>query len=170
MRFFSRIEVWLLLVLAAGLAWWVVGRRGEKPEPSWVVRDAPEAEPVMELREATLERDYGNARLDLRLRVRNATPRPLPLRPPLVRLLAGSGREVAPFFLPAELPPELAAGADSEVKLRYWLEAADLKETLTLELPGASLVVKKPGAVDLDALPQGEAVRISSADWSGLPR
>ena len=133
MAFFKRVEVWVLLLLSGGVAVWVLSGDGNADlPPAWTVAEPSSNEPVLTLRGCTLERDYGNARLDLRVKVRNTTIRPLMLRPPMVKLLAGDEVEVALFFLPAEMPPDVAAGRTSEVVLRYWLQEAELKQPLVL--------------------------------------
>lgn len=167
MKFYQRIEVWVLLLAVALAAVWVL-----KPgsEARWQEEDSGAAEAVegaLRLLGATLERDYGNARLDLEVRVRNAGLHPLLLTPPQARLLAGAGgeREVAPFFLPAERPPEVAPGATSEVRLRYWLEAADVQGPLWLQVGEEKVPVKSAAAFDWEPLENGKAVRLRGVAW-----
>ena len=151
MAFFKRVEVWVLLLLSGGVAVWVLSGDGNADlPPAWTVAEPSSNEPVLTLRGCTLERDYGNARLDLRVKVRNTTIRPLMLRPPMVKLLAGDEVEVAPFFLPAEMPPDVAAGRTSEVVLRYWLEEAELVQPLVLVVNDARLTIKGAGSVALE--------------------
>jgi len=94
MPFFKRLEVWLLLAIGLAATLWVL-----LPEPTGddtAIADpaaaAAPAEPALRILRCTLERDFGNARLDLELRYANPAPRPLLLAAPDVRLLAADGR------------------------------------------------------------------------------
>lgn len=172
MKFYQRIEVWLLLLAGAGAAFWALQPRAGSTAGSWEhdsARAADEAEGArrVTLRGATLERDYGNARLDLDARVRNDGIHPLALTPPHARLLAGPDgeREVAPFFLSAERPPEVAPQAASEVRLRYWLEAADLQGPLLLEVEGEKLPVKSAAPCDLEKFENRKPVILRGVEW-----
>jgi hypothetical protein len=89
------------------------------------------------------------------------------MQPPDVRLVSGSGREVPPFFLPFEPQPEIPPGATQDVQLRYWLEASDLSNTLTLEVAGRSIVVKSASPFDVESLKNGEKQTFTSAEWPG---
>ncbi|HCN79372.1 MAG TPA: hypothetical protein DIT13_19595 [Verrucomicrobiales bacterium] len=149
MSFFKRAEVLTLLALGAGAAVWVLapdgGDGGEDEGQS------PVSEPVSELQilRCTLERDFGNARLDVEVRHRNSSPRPLILAPPDVRLLTEDGVEIPPFILPAERPPQIAARSTQEARLRYWLEAGHLEGELILDIRGLKAWVKSPVPLDL---------------------
>ncbi len=148
MSFLKRIEVWVLLLLGGGAAVWVLM---DKPviegDPQPV--ESTSTDPALVIHRCTLERDYGNARLDIELRYRNASPRPLVLQPPDVKLMTGDGREVPPFILPVEKPPQIAAQTTQSVRLRYWLESAHLSGPLTLEVRGERAEVKSASALDL---------------------
>ncbi len=170
MKFYQRIEVWVLLLLTAAAIVFVL-QPGAEPE-GWeeshpAAGSGQEREITLSLRGATLERDYGNARLDLDVRVVNKSPHPVLLTPPRARLLAGAegGREVPPFFLPAEQPPEVGAGGTSEVQLRYWLEAADLQGPLWLEVDEERLEVKSAAPFELESLENRKAVTLLGVDW-----
>lgn len=170
MKFYQRIEVWVLLLLTVAAAVFVLqpGTDSADWEESQPAADeAPDRAIHLTLRGATLERDYGNARLDLDVRVANGGAHPLVLTPPRARLLAGAkaDREAPPFFLPAEPPPEVGAGATSEVRLRYWLEAADLQGPLRLVVDDARLEVKSAAAFDLEALENRKAVTLRGVAW-----
>ena len=154
MSLLKRFEVWLLLLLSLGAAFWVLTRgqpAGEYLNAEAIAADAP-AEPALVIRRCTLERDYGNARLDLELRYRNASPRPLILEPPDVRLLDAGGQEVPLFVLPAEKPPQVPAQTAQDVRLRYWLDTQQLQGRLTLEIRGARAEVKGAAPFALDRL------------------
>jgi len=157
MSFLKRFEVWLLIVLSLGAAIWVFTTDSDpglgEPEP--IATDAaPEA--ALKIHRCTLERDYGNARLDIELRYRNTSPRPLSLQPPDVRLLTADGKEVPPFILPVEKPPQIAAQTAQDVRLRYWLDKSHLQGPLTLEIRGEKAEVKSAAPVDLDKLENGK--------------
>src|SRR5205085_1836608 len=99
-----------------------------------------------------LKRDYGNARLDIELRVRNDGPEKLLMRSPKVKLLTPKGGEIPSYFLPFDPVPEVAPNATEDVQLRYWLEAADLHGALTLEVDGKTLAIKSDAAFDLNSI------------------
>ncbi len=168
MKFYQRIEVWVLLLAVAVAVVFVL-----KPRPDTEVweQGAELAESAaaqrVSLLGATLERDYGNARLDLEVRVTNSGAHPLLLTPPQARLLAGPEgvREVPPFFLPAERPPEISPGATSEVRLRYWLEAADLQGPLWLVVGEDKVPVKSAEALDLEQVENRKALRLRGVEW-----
>ena len=103
----------------------------------------------LQLRRSTLERDFGNARLDLEVRYKNSSPRPLSMQAPDVRLINGAGKEVPPFILPVERPPSIEAQTTGDVRLRFWLEKTDLAGPLALEIRGQKLEVKNSTALDL---------------------
>lgn len=163
MRIFQRFEVWLLLI-AAGVAVWFSFKADAPPAgeaPAAVLNpDAP-----LQLRRATLERDFGNARLDLEVRYRNASPRPLFMQAPDVRLLNGAGKEVPVFILPTERPASVEAGTTSDVRLRFWLEKADLAGPLTLDIRGQTLEVKNSTPLDLEKLENAKPKVWTGAEW-----
>lgn len=148
MSFLKRIEVWVLLLIGGGAAIWVLT---DKPsvEGDLESAESTSTEPALVIHRCTLERDYGNARLDIELRYRNASPRPFLLQPPDVKLMTGHGKEVPPFILPMERPPQIAAETTQSVRLRYWLESDHLHGQLMLELRGEKAEVKSSTALDL---------------------
>lgn len=168
MKFFQRIEVWLLLLLGAGAAIWVLtsspsGDDGN-PEPIEGSENtsATTAAPAITIHRCTLERDYGNARLDIELRYRNANPRTLILQPPDVRLLTGDGKEVPTFVLPVEKPPQVAAQTAQDIRLRFWLEKTHLQGPLTLDIRGQTAEVKAAAPFDLESIENHKP-----KSWSG---
>ena len=164
MRIFQRFEVWLLL-LAGGIAiWWSFQ---STPNPA---ETGPEAEMAadspLQLRRCTLERDFGNARLDLEVRYKNASPRPLSMQPPDVRLINAGGKEVPPFILPVERPPSVEAQTTGDIRLRFWLEKTDLSGPLTLEIRGQKLEVKNATPLDLEKLENARPRVWTGANWT----
>ncbi|HYF36684.1 MAG TPA: hypothetical protein VD994_15420 [Prosthecobacter sp.] len=154
MKFLQRIEVWVLLLLAAGAAVWVLTSRpsgADDGDPEAITEGAA-AQPAIVIHRTTLERDFGNARLDLELRYRNASPRTLILQSPDVRLITAEGQEVPPFILPMEKPPQISPQTAQDVRLRYWLDKKHLQGPLTLDIRGATAEVKGPAPLDLDKL------------------
>lgn len=164
MGFFKRVEVWLLLVLGGGAAAWVLMQKPADVEDAGQPIQAGDTstEAALVVHRCTLERDYGNARLDLELRYRNTSERPLVLQPPDVKLLTGDGKEVPPFILPVERPPQIAAQTAQDVRVRYWLDKKHLQGTLTLEIRGTSVKVKGDGVLDLEKLENGK-----EQTWNG---
>ncbi|WP_395750624.1 hypothetical protein [Prosthecobacter sp.] len=119
----------------------------------------------LQLRRCTLERDFGNARLDVEVRYKNSTPRPLFMQAPDVRLTNGTGKEVPPFILPVERPPSVEAQTTSDIRLRFWLEKADLSGSLTLEIRGQKLEIKNGTPLDLEKLENAKPKVWTSTDW-----
>lgn len=151
MQLLKRFEVWLLLVLGAGAALWVLT---DKPslEGDALPLDVSETVPTVVIHRCILERDYGNARLDLELRYQNASPRPQILQPPDVKLITSDGKEVPPFILASEKPPEISAQTSKNVRLRYWLDETHLKGALSLDIRGTKAEVKSAAPFDLKQL------------------
>ncbi|MEZ5384837.1 MAG: hypothetical protein R3F13_04925 [Prosthecobacter sp.] len=150
MRVFQRFEVWLLLIAGGIAVWWSFMADGP-PTADGPVAEAS-ADAPLQMRRCTLERDYGNARLDLEIRYRSDSPRPLYMQPPDVRLLNAAGKEVPPFILPTERPVSIAAQTTADLRLRFWLEQADLQGPLTLDVRGATLEVKNATPLNLEKL------------------
>lgn len=168
MQALKRIELWVLLAaILAGLIW-VFSSGGDDEDavtgqPS--VATGSDAGQPLKIHRCVLERDHGNARLDIELRVRNDSAEKLVMQPPRVRLLTGKGREVSAFFLPFDPLPEVAAGSSQDVQLRYWLEAADVQESLSLEVDGKTVAVKSAKPFDLNALKNAEKKVIDAGGW-----
>lgn len=160
----------MLLLLAAGAgAFVLLTSRPTDPDEIPLLQNAgpAAADRAPQLRRIFLERDYGNARLDLELRVTNPHQKKHQLVPPFARLLNASGKEVEAFFLPIEPPPTLEPQTTADVRLRYWLEADDLKGALTLELDGTQLPIKSDLPFDLGTLENAKPVVMSGAPWAG---
>lgn len=169
MPLFKRIEIWVLLaVIVAGLAF-VFARRhpnAGEPENSSSASAAPsENRSPLKIHRCILERDYGNARLDIELRVQNGTAEKWTLESPKVKLLNAVSREIPSFFLPLEPLPEVPAQSTLDVQLRYWVEAADLKGALKLEVNGNTVEVKGATAFDLMTMKNAEKKTFNAGQW-----
>ncbi len=169
MNFLKRIELWVLLLLVVGGMIYVFTSRpsGEDDitptnSPNPTVKNTEEP---LQLRHASLKRDYQNARLDLTVRVHNELADKLPMQAPKVRLLTAKGREVPSFFLPFEQQPEVAAKSTQEAQLRYWLEASDLQDSLTLDVNGKLLPIKSAKPFDLNTLKNAEERVLAGTEW-----
>ncbi len=167
MSFLKRFEVWLLIALSLGAAVFVLTSDSEpaldEKTPSSAASSAGINDAPLKILRCTLERDYGNARLDIELHYRNTSPRPFTLQPPDVRLLTADGQEVPPFVLPVEKPVQIAAQSAQDLRLRYWLDKAHLQGPLTLDIRGEKAEVKSAGPLDLDKLENGKP-----KTWSGV--
>lgn len=164
MPIFKRIELWVLLAVVGGGLIWVFTSGGNGGEDEEAASTGSAGAPLL-LHRLTLKRDYGNARLDLDVRVQHRGADKLVLQSPRVKLLTGSGREVPSFFLPFEALPEVAPGSTQDVQLRYWLEARDLDGALTLEVEGQPLPVKGAQPFALDTLKNGEERTLQPGGW-----
>lgn len=164
MHLFKRFEVWLLLVAGVIAVGWSL------QTDSTPVDDGPMAEMKadlpLQLRRCTLERDFGNARLDLEIRYKNTSPRPLFMQPPDVRLINAAGKDVPPFILPVEKPANIEAQTTSDLRLRFWLEKADLAGALMLDIRGQKLEVKNNSPLDLEKLTNAKPKVWTSANWT----
>jgi hypothetical protein len=123
------------------------------------------AAPPLQLHRCVLKRDYGNARLDIELHVRNDTAEKLVMQAPKVKLLGDKGREIPSFFLPFDPVPEVSPHSALDVQLRYWLEESDLKGPLHLEVDGKRLDIKGGAPFDLKSLENGEERVIQPGSW-----
>jgi hypothetical protein len=180
MKIFLRIEVLFLLVLAAAGGVWVLF--SDKPnmpdvdkpkvvatsdDPGKGTSDDPGKGTTL-VRRCRLERDFGNARLDVDLRVTNPHTKQLLLAPPALRLINAKGEDVPAYFLPTEPPPELPAKSTSEVKMRFWLEALDVKGPLVLEVDGQRFDIKSATPLDLETMKNAEPQEMPvGGDWTG---
>jgi hypothetical protein len=124
-----------------------------------------DAKAPLQLLRCVLKRDYGNARLDIDLRVRNNGTEKLLMRAPKVKLLAAKDREIPSYFLPFDPVPEVPPDSAQDVQLRYWLETADLQGPLTLEVDGKTLAIKSAGAFDLNSMKNSDEKVIPPGAW-----
>ncbi len=169
MNFLKRIELWVLLaVILAGLVWVFSSKHADDDESgasgTSTTADAGDAAPL-KLHRCVVERDYGNARLDLDVRLHNDQPEKLICQSPKVKLLTAKGREVPSFFLPFDALPEVPAKTTQDVQLRYWVDAADLQGALTLEVNGKTLEVKTVKAFDWESMKNGEKRTFNAGAW-----
>jgi hypothetical protein len=162
MPFFKRLEVWLLLGIGLAATLWVLLPRDSDEDTPATTTEAP-AESALSILRCTLERDFGNARLDIELRCANPSPRPLLLTSPDVRLLDAEGGEIPFFILPASPVPQIPARASGDARLRFWLEKKHLTGPLNLEIRGVRAAVKGPAPLDLETLENRKP-----RTWSGL--
>lgn len=163
MKLPKRIELWLLLAaIVAGLVF-VFDSRQSDDEPSGGVQTSDDA--PLKLHRCIIERDHGNARLDIHLRVQNAGAEKLVLQSPRARLLTGAGREISSFYLPFDPLPEVAANSTQDVELRYWLESTDLQGTLKLEVEGGRIDVKGAKELALNSLKNAERKTFNPGEW-----
>ena len=169
MNFLKRIELWVLLaVVVGGLAWVFTSRHSPDEEmtdagPGTVT--AEKSTGPLKLHRSVIERDYGNARLDIELQIRNDNDEKLKCLPPKVRLLTVKGREIPSFFLPFDKQPEVPGKTTQDVQLRYWTEEADLAGGLILEVEGNKLDIKSAKPFDLKALKTGEKRTFKPGEW-----
>ena len=165
MNLLKRVEIWILLAVVVALLVWAL--RGGPPEEELdepaVAMQSSDARPLV-LHRSSLERDYGNARLEIDLRVKNDSAQKLVMQAPAVKLLA-QNREIPGFYLAFEPAPEVAPNATQDVQLRYWLEAGDLKGPLTLEVNGQKVEIKGAQPFDLESLKSTEKKTFTSGSW-----
>ncbi len=162
MKLFQRIEVWILLILSLGTIIWVFTMDGGSGNPESITGTDPST-PAIVVHRTTLERDHGNARLDVELRFRNASPRSLTLQPPDVRLLTVDGKEIPLFTLATERPAQIPPQTAQDIRLRYWLEKSHLQGSLLLDIRGQKVEIKTAAPLDLEKL-ENRAPKV----WQGV--
>ena len=164
---FRRTEVWVLLALTAGTMVLVFKPFGSQ-ETGTITHVAPltgQEDGIALVHRMTLQRDFGNARLDIDLRLTNKHAKKVQMVAPAMKLMAGKDRQVPEFFLPVEPPPELPPKAIADVKLRYWLEKADLNGKLTLIYEGQPIEIKSERPFDLGNLKNAEPKVMKPGEW-----
>ncbi len=174
MQWTRRIEVWILLLVIAALAAWALWPRPEAGEGARVAGEETAAGadgPRFEIRAIELERDYGNARLDIEVMFENRRPSTLTLQPPEVQLFAGDpdadeAVEVPDFFLAFESRPQIAGGSTQQVRLRYWLEAHHLLGPLVLRIGDHERTIKTAEPVALDGLDNRSRQPMRGGPWA----
>ena len=168
MNWFKRIELWLLLALVVAGLFFVFGQRPTEDEANkggaGVVATGKDDAPLL-LHRSVITRDYGNARLDIDVRVRNDGAEKLVLQTPKARVLNGKGREIPSFFLPFDAPPEVPPQSTQDVQLRYWLDAADFQGAITLEVDGKSVALKNTKPFDLNTIKNAEKKTVTGIEW-----
>jgi hypothetical protein len=166
MQLLKRIELWVLLAAVIAGLFFVFGSRHPDRDSSTdggittVAEDAP-----LKLHRCILTRDYGNAQLEIELKVRNDSPEKLVLAPPAVKLISAKGREVPGFFLPFQPQPEIPAKTTEDVQLRYWLDKADLEGALKLDVKGKTLELKGPRPFDLLSMKNTDKKSFNPGEW-----
>jgi hypothetical protein len=166
MQFLKRIELWILLIaLVAGLFFVFKSKPQEDSGSTDTASTSTTDNTPLKIHRCVLSRDYGNAQLDLEVRVRNDSPDKLVLQSPKAKLLTEKGREVPSFFLPFQPQPEVPAKSTQDVQLRYWLDAADLNSALKLEVGGNTVAVKSSKAFDLNTLKNTEKRTFGPTEW-----
>lgn len=167
MNSLKRFELWVLAaVLLVGTVWVLTSRHPAEDEPASATSTASgtSAAPLV-LHQCVLERDYGNARLHIELRIKNDEEEKLSCLPPKVRLLTTQGREVPSFFLAFNKPPEVPGKSAQDVELVYWLEAADLGGGLTLMVRDEKLPIKSEKPFDLKTVENTKKKTFKPGEW-----
>lgn len=165
MSIFKRVEVWILAVLLVGGAVFVLLSSRKDGAEGDLGGGGLDGGGRLTLVEAILERDYGNARLDLTVELDNRGRGPVPSGSPDTRLLTGSGDEVDPFFLAGDFPPDFEGGRRSRVTLKFWLKPEHFGGALTLDVRGDTLAIKSAEPFDLEALENGSPRTLGGAEW-----
>jgi len=168
MKLLQRPEVWVLLLLAAGATAFVYFTSApEGPEPLISNTTPAAAEAKVQVKKCTVVRDFGNARLDIAVRMTNKRSTKLLLVAPAVRLLNAKGTEVPPFILPVEPAPELPPQTTADALLRFWTEKSDFDGPLTLEIEGEKIALKSARPMDLEKLKNAEPKLLPpGGDWT----
>lgn len=156
MAFFKRIEVWVLLALSLGAAWFVLKMDSDSggppvaPRPDAVTAgggdagappDHPEAGNRFRVREVRVIPEEDHEIIEIEVAGKSEGDQPLDLDNGKARLVTADGSEVPPFFVPFAAPPIFPPGEESTVTLRYWQARSgeEPRSPLTLELDGEPL-------------------------------
>jgi hypothetical protein len=157
------ISVLILLALAGGGValysdWHKRFRGGESSAPFKVTR-------------VEVKRDFANAVLTLTVDFDNSagdadvTTAAVANDPNGARLVTTSGKAPQLFFLPGIYPPVIKAGEHTEVTVIYWLDRDHLRDGLSFESKGDSVVVKNTSPFDLDAIANQTSVTFTDPNW-----
>lgn len=163
MSILKRPEVWVLLILAVVGVGYVVFSGGLDDRGEAAGSGAAGSGKLV-LEKVELTRDYGNARLDLKVRYDNRGGAEIPLMRPGVALLRGD-LMVDEFFLAGDFPAPIAAGDEAVVTLKYWLKPKDLTGELVLSVRGETVVVKGVGEFDLESVENQKTVTVTAGSW-----
>ena len=164
MSVFKRPEVWVLLVLAIVGVGYVLTTGGGGGDEDGGGGGASEGG-KLRVDKVVLERDYGNARLDITVRYDNRGGGEFQVARPAVALVRGDGAEVDEFFLAGDFPEPVTAGREVEVLLKFWLKPEDLGGELTLRVQGDEAVVKGAGAFDRESVENQASVELKAGAW-----
>lgn len=168
----TKIPALPLLAAAAAVAAWALWPKGDSGAGARLAQQeqlAGEDGPRFEIRGIALERDYGNARLEVEVVYENRRPSALTLQPPEVQLLAGSGeqqQEVADFFLAFQARERIAGRETGQAQLRFWLEAHHLQGPLVLRIEDHERTVKTAEPVDLESFDNRRKVQVRGGPWA----
>ncbi len=179
MHIFKRVEIWILLLLVAGVVIFVFSTTRDDEEfarqPSSTAEKSERAEPAFSVGKIEVKRDYGNAILEIHVTCKNPTGEELQLVSPAARLFAGSGpekeedaTEVESFFLAFSPPPAIPPGEVSAAVLKFWAEKSHLEQSLWLRILDDAQVIKSAGPFDLESIPNQQSLVVRGTEW-GAP-
>ena len=167
MNYLKRIELWVLLIIIGGGLFWVFSSKSDEGTFADVSADGQKSAQTSPLKyyRSSLKRDYGNARLDIDLWIRNDKSETINLHAPAVKLVTSKGKDIPSFFLPFDPIPQIASKAAQDVQLRYWVDAADLEGGLTFEVNGVSIPIKSEQPFDLKSIPNDDTKTFQPGKW-----
>ncbi len=156
---FKRYEVWLLLLLIAGLFWLaftpspVTGltlSRGKVvkedpksgPTDNSATNDPSAPKPSIVLRDVHIEESSGGQIVETRLEGISPTGSDLRLDGSAVQAISGDGNRIPLFFEPFQKDAILTAHENRTVTLRWWMVKP--KKNFTLMLAGVEIPVDLP--------------------------
>lgn len=135
----KRPEVLVLLALVVLGGAWVAWQQWRGPQPAGAASGAGALQVTVTAARVMAEGDYLRVRVEFT--VTHLGTAPLSARPPHVKLLDDQGREVTPFFVPGEFPPDLPARRTGASWFEGWLTAEQATGPLTLEVAGRQVAV-----------------------------
>ena len=154
---FKRADFWVLLLLVGGAG----GYLAFSGRPAVPGGDATR----FSVEEMTLKRDYGNFLATFRVAYDNREGEAFdPVAE--AKLLADGERAIPGYFLATDSRVLVAAGKQTELTLKYWMEASDLAGTLTLEIRDERLQVKSATPFEGEAVIENQGTRsFAGPDW-----
>ena len=164
MSILKRPEVWVLLILAVVGVGYVMTTGGGGEDPADGGAGTAVVAGKLAVQKIELTRDYGNARLDLKIRYDNRGGAEIAVMRPDVALLRGDVM-VDEFFLAGDFPAPIAADSQGAAVLKYWLKPEDLTGALVLRVKGDTVVVKGEGTFDLESVENQKSVTLSAGQW-----
>lgn len=168
MNLFKRVEVWVLLaLLGAGIGFVLVSSNKDDDDPAALPKQQQVSAGKFTVASLALRRDYANFELRIGVDYDNRDGAEIDTAT-AAALLADGDRKIPPFFLAIAPPPKIPAGKRERVELRYWLESADLKGPLWLDVLGARVQVKPAAPFDPESMDNQSERPVRPADWNAL--
>lgn len=166
MAIWKRPEVWILLLITLGALAYILFTQANKKPDFEAPLSSDSEEKNLVVNHLKLSRDYGNARLDLSITLKNTTTKPITFLAPDTQLLRPDKSAVDPFILAFAQPEHLPPGKSDDRTLSYWLEEKDLANSLILKIEDQTVTIKSSAPFDLTTIENQSTTHFTSENWS----